>query len=128
MYLIRMGVPEMISFWDELCKKVKSGKSNAYDRKLYKKMGKALYMLSENPRHPGLESHEISSLSNRYGVKVWESYLENNTPSAGRIFWAYGPGRGEITVVGLEPHPNDKNSAYDRVTLSSMGDEIGRRE
>ncbi len=128
MYLIRMGVPEMISFWDELCKKVKSGKSNADDRKLYKKMGKALHMLSENPRHPGLESHEISSLSNRYGVKVWESYLENNTPSAGRIFWAYGPGRGEITVVGLEPHPNDKNSAYDRVTLSSMGDEIGRRE
>ena len=67
MFLIRMGVPEMISFWDELCKKVKSGKSNADDRKLYKKMGKALYMLSENPRHPGLESHEISSLSNRYG-------------------------------------------------------------
>lgn len=67
MYLIRMGVPEMISFWDELCKKVKSEKANAEERKLYKKLGKTMRMLSENP-------------------------------------------------------------AYDRVTLSSMGDEIGRRE
>ena len=128
MYLIRMGVPEMISFWDELCKKVKSEKANAEERKLYKKLGKTMRMLSENPRHPGLESHEIGALSNRFGAKVWESYLENNTPSAGRVFWVYGPNRGEITIVGLEPHPNDKNSAYDRVTLSSMGDEIGRRE
>ena len=128
MYLIRMGVPEMISFWDELCKKVKSEKANAEERKLYKKLGKTMRMLSENPRHPGLESHEIVALSNRFGAKVWESYLENNTPSAGRVFWVYGPNRGEITIVGLEPHPNDKNSAYDRVTLSSMGDEIGRRE
>ncbi|MBO6066464.1 MAG: hypothetical protein J6P36_08610 [Lachnospiraceae bacterium] len=123
-----MGVPEMISFWDELCKKVKSEKANAEERKLYKKLGKTMRMLSENPRHPGLESHEIGALSNRFGAKVWESYLENNTPSAGRVFWVYGPNRGEITIVGLEPHPNDKNSAYDRVTLSSMGDEIGRRE
>lgn len=128
MYLIRMGVPEMISFWDELCKKVKSEKANVEERKLYKKLGKTMRMLSENPRHPGLESHEIGALSNRFGAKVWESYLENNTPSAGRVFWVYGPNRGEITIVGLEPHPNDKNSAYDRVTLSSMGDEIGRRE
>lgn len=58
MYLIRMGVPEMISFWDELCKKVKSEKANAEERKLYKKLGKTMRMLSENPRMTGLHFHQ----------------------------------------------------------------------
>ena len=119
---IRLGVPEMKDFWDNLCKKVASGKANKSDEKLYKKVGKAMALLKQDPRYPGLETHEISSLSQRYGMKVWESYLENNTPAAGRIFWVYGPNRGDITIIGLEPHPNDKVKAYDKVTLSSMGD------
>ena len=120
---IRLGVPEMKDFWDNLCKKVKSGKANKDEIKLHKKVGKALYLLSNDPRHPGL-AHEISALSKRYGMKVWESYLENNTPAAGRIFWVYGPGRGDITVIGLEPHPNDKIKSYDKVTLSATGDTV----
>ena len=112
----------MKDFWDGLCEKINSGKANKDEIILYKKVGKAMKLLSSNPRHPGLESHEISSLSQRYGMKVWQSYLENNTPAAGRIFWVYGPDRGDITIIGLEPHPNDKVRSYDKVTLSSMGD------
>ncbi|MCR4779065.1 MAG: hypothetical protein K5858_09485 [Lachnospiraceae bacterium] len=119
---IRLGVPQMKEFWDDLCAKVKSGQANKNDEKLYKKVGKAMALLSKDPRYPGLETHEISALSQRYGMKVWESYLENNTPAAGRIFWVYGPNRGDITIIGLEPHPNDKVKAYDKVTLSSVGD------
>ena len=56
-----------------------------------------------------------------YGVKVWQSYLENRTPAAGRIFWAYGPGKGEITILAVEPHPEDqKHGGYDRVKLSAL--------
>ena len=84
-------------------------------------------LLANNPRHPGLTGHEIDSLSRRYGMKVWESYLENKTSRAGRIFWIYGPGKQEITILGLEPHPEDKkNSGYDRVTLSATGKEESR--
>ncbi len=119
---ICLGIPEMKEFWDDLCGKINSGKANKKEMILYKKVGKAMKLLSSNPRHPGLESHEISSLSQRYGMKVWQSYLENNTPAAGRIFWVYGPERGDITIIGLEPHPNDKVKSYDKVTLSSMGD------
>ena len=91
----------------------------------YRQMGKAMYLLSQNPRHPGLQSHEITSLTARYGIKVWESYLENNTPGAARIFWAYGPEKGDITIIGLEPHPNDaKGNAYKKITLSQMGKEV----
>jgi hypothetical protein len=55
-------------------------------------------------------------------MKVWESYLENNVPSAGRIFWVYGPEQQAITIIGLEPHPNDsKSNAYKKITLSAIG-------
>ena len=125
MYNIRLGIPEMEQFWKDLCKKVKIGNANKNDKTLHKKLGKTMKMLSQNPRHPGLESHEISSLSKRYGMKVWESYLENNTPAAGRVFWVYGPDRRDITIIGLEPHPNDKVKSYDKVTLSAVGETIG---
>jgi hypothetical protein len=35
-----------------------------------------------------------------------------------RMYWVYGPNNGEITIVGLEPHPeDDKNGGYDKVKL-----------
>lgn len=124
MYNIVMGIPEMRDFWDSLCAKVNSGSASKDEMKLYKKMGKAMYHISQNPRHTGLETHEISSLTKRYGMKVWQSYLENQTPATGRIYWVYGPDRGEITIIGLEPHPNDKSNSYDKITLSSTGERI----
>ena len=39
------------------------------------------------------------------------SYLENHKPVAGRIFWVYGPDKNDITIIGIEPHPNDKKDA-----------------
>ena len=117
MYQIHLGVPEMETLWNTLQAKVRSRTASA--------MGKAMRLLSENPRHPGLQSHEISALTARYGMKVWESYLENRTPGAGRIFWVYGPNQQDITIIGLEPHPNDKSSAYKKITLSAMGKETG---
>lgn len=124
MHTIRMGIPEMETFWSALESKVDNGSASKDEEKLYKKIGKALVLLSVDPRHPGLNSHEISSLSHRYGQKVWESYLENRTPAAGRLFWTYGPGQGEITIVAIEPHPNDKSNAYKKITLSSMGEKL----
>ena len=111
----------MASFWNNLKERVSSGKANGEERTQYKKLGKAMKLLSESPRYPGLQSHEISSLTKRYGgMKVWQSYLENNKPSAGRLFWVYGPERYDITIIGIEPHPEDKKNAYETITLSSM--------
>lgn len=120
MFIIHLGVPEMKSLWDALTTKIKTGLANRKEEKLYRQMGKAMKLLSQNPRHPGLHSHEIYALTVRYGIKVWESYLENNTPTAARIFWVYRPETGDITIIGIEPHPNDKSNAYKKVTLSSM--------
>ena len=126
MFTIRMGVPEMLALWNGLRERTADGTASANDVKLYKKLGQALYHLSRDPRYPGLCSHEIGALSARYGMKVWESYLENGRPAAGRIFWVYGPDRGDITVIGLEPHPNDKADAYRKITLSATGESPAR--
>ena len=124
MYNIRMGVPEMSALWNALKGKIARDEASKKEARLYRQLGKAMVLLSSNPRHPGLQSHEISALTARYGMKVWESYLENNTPGAGRIFWVYGPNQGDITIIGLEPHPNDKANAYRKITLSAMGNEV----
>lgn len=94
---------------------------NRADRAYAKKFAKAVRHLQGNPAHPGLQSHEIDALSARYGIKVYESYLENKTPGAARIFWVYGPDRHYITIIGMEPHPEDaKRDAYARVQLSQL--------
>ena len=121
MNTIRMGVPEMEELWRHLTASVSAGTASKDESRLYKRLGKAMALLSINPRHPGLQTYDIDALTRRYGIKVWQSYLENNTPGAGRIFWAYGPGREEITVIGVEPHPEDKKSVgYQKVMLSDM--------
>lgn len=108
--------------WTDLCAKAAAGKLAVDEKQLHQKWGKAMAYLAANPRHPGLNSHEIELLSRRYGQKVWQSYLENRTPSAARMYWVYGPGKNEITVIGLEPHPEDKKSSgYAKVKLSATG-------
>ncbi|MDC7127146.1 MAG: hypothetical protein PQJ46_16395 [Spirochaetales bacterium] len=119
-FVIRMGVSEMEEFWNDLYLKSKNDTLKGKEKLLFKKLVKALKFLKHDPKYPGLHSHEISQLSNRYGIKVWQSYLENNTPSAGRIFWVYGPERTDITIIGIEPHPEDKKDGYEKIKLSSM--------
>jgi len=70
-----------------------------------KKIRKCLAYLQVNPRHPSLEAHEFSSMAGENGERVWEAYVENNTPSAWRVFWHYGPSKGEITIVAITAHP-----------------------
>lgn len=120
-YAIRMGIPEMDELWNTLKTKHRDGTIGKKDEDLYKKWGNALKKLSSNPMYPSLKSHEITELSRRYGMKVWQSYLENKTSGARRMYWVYGPGQQEITIIGLEPHPEDaKNGAYDRIKLSDL--------
>lgn len=120
-YAIRMGVPEMAALWNDLQIKYRSGTAKKEEEKLYKKWGSALKKLSADPFYRGLQTHEITVLSKRYGMKVWQSYLENNNSDAMWMFWVYGPDQKEITIIGLEPHPEDKkNGAYDRIKLSDL--------
>lgn len=71
-----------------------------------KKVRKALQLLEQaGPRHPGLHSHDYQSVPGPGGATLWESYIENKTPSAWRVWWIYGPADGQITIVTIGPHP-----------------------
>ena len=124
-FTIRMGIPEMLELWTDLYQKNAAGTISKKELALYNKWGKAMRLLSQDPSYPSLHTHDIEPLTKRYGVKVWQSYLENNTSHAMRMYWVYGPERQDITIIGLEPHPeNKKNGAYDKVTLSYMPNSV----
>jgi len=120
------GIPGMKEEIERLKAGLERGSLDKNDQKFAKKLFKTIANLARDPFHPGLHSHEIEPLTQRFSsenrsVKGFQSYLENQTPSAGRLFWVYGRERQMITLVGLEPHPEDrKNSAYARVELSRM--------
>lgn len=96
-------------------KALQNGDANAKAK--LKKVQRTLGHLERNPRHPGLNSYEYQNFEGApSGVKIWHSYVENNTPGAWRIFWRYGPdetvedpkGRdvrvSVITVLRIVPH------------------------
>lgn len=122
-----MGIPDMRDLWHRLQTGAAAGTLNRAEHGLARKFANAVKHLGANPFHPGLQSHEIDDLTRRYGQKVFESYLENNTPAAGRLFWVYGPERGQIAVIGLEAHPEAaKRRAYGRVKLSALPEAKGK--
>jgi hypothetical protein len=73
--------------------------------KRFKAVKKALAYLECNPRHPSLNTHKYSSIQGPKGEEVFEAYAENNTPSAYRIFWMYGPDNKTNTIIAIIPHP-----------------------
>ena len=70
-----------------------------------KAVRKTLGLMEIDLRHPSLQTHEYSDLEGANGEKVFESYAQNRTPGAYRIFWHYGPQKGQITIVAIVPHP-----------------------
>jgi hypothetical protein len=109
-----MGVPDMAAVWSDLSTRKLQGKLDRNEDKFFKKLVKVLGFLGDNPRHHSLQTHEIDALTHKYGFKVFEAYLKNKTPAAGRVFWTYGPDKGDITIMGVEPHPDDKKLTWGR--------------
>lgn len=76
-------------------------------RTKHKKVLRTLKQLQVyGPRHPGLQSHRYQSVPGPRGEPLWESYVENRTPGAWRIWWVYGPEPGQLTIVTIGPHPD----------------------
>ncbi|MBP8718004.1 MAG: hypothetical protein KBI07_02780 [Candidatus Atribacteria bacterium] len=85
-------------------KTLKELRSNLGTTKDYKAVRKVISFLGTNPRHPGLQTHLIHSFCGPSGEKVFEAYAQQNTPSAYRIFFYYGPNKKEITIFAIIPH------------------------
>jgi len=66
---------------------------------------KSLGLMCTNIKHPSLNTHKYDEMRGPGGETVFESYAQNKTPGAYRIFWFYGPGKSTITVLAITPHP-----------------------
>jgi len=85
----------------------KGKKKSSRQEGLFKQVHNTLELLQNNPRHPGLHTHEYKSMENPIDKKqkVFEAYAQNKTPGAYRVFWCYGPGKKDITIIAITPHP-----------------------
>jgi hypothetical protein len=78
------------------------------------RVGKTLGYLETNLRAKSLQTHEYQSLTRRYGIKVFEAYVQQRTPAAYRVFWHYGPDETSkdgkrvpiITIIAITPDPD----------------------
>lgn len=119
-FKIVLGVPDVENYWNDLSDKFEYGKLNGKEKTLFTKLVKAFKLLETNPRSNSLSTHEIDALSIKHGFKVFQSYLENNVPAAGRIFWTYGPCKEQITILAIEPHPEIKSRSYSSIRLAKF--------
>ncbi len=60
-------------------KNLESGGPN--EQAKLKKVRRTLALLEQDPRYPGLNSHQYESFPVDKDVKVWDSYVESRTPS-----------------------------------------------
>ena len=83
-------------------KKIKKLKASNQEG-LFKQVYKTLESLADNPRHPGLQTHEYDAISNPFNSKekVFEAYAQNKTPGAYRVFWCYGPKKNQLTIIAI---------------------------
>lgn len=74
---------------------------------LFKQVYKTIELLANNPRHPSLQTHEYDAIQNPHDPKekVFEAYAQNRTSGAYRVFWCYGPGKNQLTIIAITPHP-----------------------
>jgi hypothetical protein len=80
---------------------------------ILKQVRKTLGYLETDLRVKSLQTHEFESLTRHYSKKVFEAYVQQNTPSAYRIFWHYGPDEADkngkriaiMTILAITPHP-----------------------
>jgi len=94
-----------LSFTPTAKRSLKELKDDQGLEKQFKAVTKALQYLREDPRHPGLQTHEYYSFSGPNQEKVFEAYAQQNSPAAYRIFFYYGAQKGEIVIFAIAPHP-----------------------
>lgn len=94
-----------LNYSDESKEQFLELENNKSKKKQYKAVCKTLGLMQNNLRHPSLNTHKFDGISSPTGGEVFESYAENHTSGAYRVFWCYGPLRGYLYIISITPHP-----------------------
>ncbi|RLE22334.1 MAG: hypothetical protein DRJ50_07820 [Actinobacteria bacterium] len=66
-----------------------------------KRVTAALQQLAEDPRYPSLATKKYDEAND-----VWQSYIEQGTPGAWRVWWRWSKTEeNTIVVLSFGPHP-----------------------
>jgi len=79
-------------------------KSDKSKKAQYRAVLKCLGFMETDLKHNSLQTHEFTSMKGQNNEKVFTAYAQQNRPAAYRVFWHYGPGEKEITIVTITPH------------------------
>lgn len=109
--------------------KAKRGALGKRNIELLAKICHCFFHLSDNPSHPSLNTSPYSDkdfnkiLKKVAGkeVKCYHSYIENESPSARRIYWYYDSG-SSIRLIGIARHPK-KGSERDKPKFKDLAEE-----
>lgn len=70
----------------------------------FKKVKRAIRMMREvGPTYPSFCTHHMDYLKGPEGATIWNSYVENKTSQAWRMYWMRC-GDGSIQVISIGPH------------------------
>jgi len=65
------------------------------------KIDKTIKQLTKDPFYPSLQTKKYDSQRN-----IWQSYVEQNTPSAWRIWWTWSTTEEDTIIIdSFGPHP-----------------------
>ncbi|WP_326960520.1 hypothetical protein [Amycolatopsis sp. NBC_01286] len=99
--------PFRLLYSDETKAVLEDLRAKAQHARKLRKVKKALaFMEQQGPSYPGLRTHPMESIPGPNGKTLYQSYVENNTPGAWRIWWVYGPEADQISIVSVGPHPD----------------------
>lgn len=73
--------------------------------RIWKAVAKTIALIETDLRHPSLRTHKFHGLRGPNDEDVFEAYAQNRTPGAYRVFWYYGPKKGQLTILAITPHP-----------------------
>lgn len=93
-----------LAFSEQAKLKLKNLEIDKSKKGVLKQVRKVLGLMETNLKHPSLKTHKYDDLLCKFG-DVFESYAQNKTPGAYRVFWVYGPGKREIYILDITPHP-----------------------
>lgn len=86
---------------DEQLEEIRAAKDK---KNVSKALNKILGYMETNIRHPSLNTHKYDEFVGPDGEEIFESYVQNNAPGAYRVYWFYGPKKGQITIIDIAPH------------------------
>ena len=111
--------------------KARKGSLGENEKDFLAKVYHCFLHLSDNPNHPSLNTSPYTKNSNfnswlsrmvgNNKVKCYHSYIENESPSARRIYWYYDSG-SSIRLIGIARHTK-KGSEKDKPKFKDLAEE-----